>query len=475
MSFSNIFSDWYTTISQVMSTTNTELDHDVPPSGRQESLPAVAHGQVKETPSYSDMESFLPNVLELLQSPRQANQPFDFHCTICMKMLDISDSVGKLVAGMQSKTQSHRPGTDEMADEGVRTSSVPKSLPDFYDAHDLEETCVLPCGHILGYSCAFKWQLKNHMLPESQQHRHSPHKNGHLHCLLCGPQRFEDCGHSLQMIDVRPLKGFLPRYPGKSDIASTLSRLSMEEWRFDPLSALEARVPLTKPEGGVTPSSCLQCNRTRLRYITNVDWQPICRLCLPGPWKDRDGRGVFETKRGHDHMQLRTEYLDSAWAENILEVANIVWPQSASRDPVKVAKIEHVHREARELFVREMLGERYREFRERFWRRCSQGLPSYAFKTLIGPRDVDRSFADKALARKEHVYEQSRRAMSRASPGWHDAQQFPTGCRYCSESIPVPMGFSGRSGYQSAHERIADNQFHPFFPCQERQYTPARG
>jgi hypothetical protein len=331
------------------------------------------------------------------------------------KMLDISDSVTYIVADYQSGKK-----------------QIP-SRTDFYEKHpELEETCVLACGHIIGYTCVFKWHLENGTCLPRKQHDPSSMM---VKCFICGTQKFEECGHALRIFKVSPLRGLLPDADPLK--ASNERLLRTKPWTFDPVEAIRQQVPLTKAEGAKPPALCFDCDFIMLEYIKEVDHDTKCGICYRGMRPDRNGRYLF------DYSRHREEYLDFCYKVHVRQLANMTWPRCYSRNSVRSDEVDILHRYLRNQFESDMLnkGGRFYFLRELAWIDCEQRTAVNARLGVMSKVDAKR-YADMRAELCEYLdKERYDGVLHRSQPGWSKPQLLPTSCRHCNQNVDMPVGY----------------------------------
>jgi hypothetical protein len=195
--------------------------------------------------------NFLPDIRHFFAPNKcRTSQKLEVRCPICNALLDISDSVTEK-------------GTIYLWFETPQTCD------------ELERAVVTPCGHVFGHGCMRLWMAREPLEDPL--------------CPICRePLTYARCRHHLKL-------HLLPAY-------------------VDMLRGLHTNhVPLTKPEGGNIPETCVDCHAYKVQRILQtiqdiaIDWAET---------EDDTSNAPFELLR-----QLQNHWI---------EIADILWPRVVS-------------------------------------------------------------------------------------------------------------------------------------------------
>ncbi|KAH8197973.1 hypothetical protein TruAng_007875 [Truncatella angustata] len=271
----------------------------------------------------SQVPAYLPTILNAISA--DPNHQFNVHCAICGDLLNISSSISSRVPAFLSA--------------GGQSSS---HLP-FYEAHHIEQTAVLFCGHVIGYEC-YKtffasrygdWAAVEiyHALISDDDHEadiqeslENPAQDP-ASCPICRMVlRFRDCKHAI------PVKSpFTVAFP-------------LHEDSFDLRKGLEETVPLTLPEGAAIPGFCAECGNRYADMIEQEYWRPKCMLCVRQENKpeylERDLKNIcgnevaqlWRESKGEDHAGLARLYKEVCLGKHAEQMSLIAYPRREGRD-----------------------------------------------------------------------------------------------------------------------------------------------
>ncbi|KAI1863911.1 uncharacterized protein JN550_009190 [Neoarthrinium moseri] len=324
----------------------------------------MAASEIFESSDECQVSPFVPAVLSALDNPAQ--QPVNVACTICHRILDISESVKHLVA-------------DFLAAGGQANSHST-----FYKDNDIEQAAVLICGHLIGYECYKQLYTIRRQMLEDDPGAECPDPAA---CPICRQVlRFTDCKCPIDVKGVLALT-----YP-------------LEKNSYDLMKGFNENVPLTLTEGAQLPRLCKQCGDGYLEGYELSVWGRRCFVCLHGTEIDIIHDNVAEALTSN-HTYFWRLYLDTAFPEQVREAATFVFPECVAREAQTRARVTGQFDVGRFNFTCDRLCD---EFEAHVWSSCAVRNPVEFRATR---NIVDRHRSSQA---------QRARALRSMGPHWFD-------------------------------------------------------